>query len=143
MNGTLSSAYWIVNGARLGGCDNQPACTGAVLQAGVYDVNAVVQTPVGAVMSTTARISVTGTLPPLSVDCSKTATCGPTAVCVATATVPFHRIFWLVNESRYSPCDNQARCSGDDLPLGTYTVQAVGLTATAESGALATTFQVP
>jgi hypothetical protein len=82
-------------------------------------------------------------LPPLSATCAKTATCGPTAVCEALAAVPVTELFWLVNGSRYSPCDNQARCSGDDLPLGTYIVQAVGRTATGEVRSAPDSFIVP
>jgi hypothetical protein len=48
VNGIGSSVQWFVNGARLAGCDNQLTCAGAVLRADIYDVNALVQTPVGA-----------------------------------------------------------------------------------------------
>lgn len=143
VDGIFGSSYWTVNGARLASCDNQPACTGLVLQPGSYDVNAVVQMAAGVVVSSTARISVTGVLPPLSATCAKTATCGPTAVCEALAAVPVTELFWLVNGSRYLPCDNQARCSGDDLPLGTYIVQAVGRTATGEVRSAPDSFTVP
>jgi hypothetical protein len=43
VSGFVRSVLWIVNGARLAGCDNQSTCRGAVLQSGVYDVNALVQ----------------------------------------------------------------------------------------------------
>lgn len=142
-DGPLHSIQWIVNGGRLAGCDHQPACAGAVLQAALYDVHVLTQTPAGPVTSNTVRIAVTGTLPALSVTCSKTATCGPTAVCQITATIPLNRLYWVINGTRYPPCDNLARCSGDDLPLGDYTVQVAGLTNTGEVRSAPAAFRVP
>lgn len=142
-HGTFNSIHWVVNGGRLAGCDNQVVCTGTVFQAGIYDVTVVAHTPAGVLSSNGSRIAVTGTLPALAVTCSTTATCGPTAVCTATSAVPLNGLFWVVNGWRYPPCDNRSQCGGDDLPLGSYAVQVVGLTAVGEVRSAPTSFHVP
>jgi hypothetical protein len=126
--GAFSGGYWLSNGNRVAGCDNQPTCT-AIGGPGTYAVQARGLNSAGqTVSSNTATITVTArpVTGSVSISCPASVQEGQTATCTASTSGAFTGGYWLVNGAQLASCDNQTTCSATGAP-GTYSVQARGL----------------